>query len=1020
MWRDDNSNGYTDPGELVALGVVNVVQIKLSYVDGRGTDAQFNDHRFRALYTLGDGKTRDIENIWFNTDKSKSIQTTIVDIPNDVAMLPVLDGMGIQYDLQQAIVRDASGNMKKLALRLLAANDTAEREVLLKDLLAHWTGQQTVSRNSRGIFVDARDVATYEAFTGTAFLTEAMDPLASRKPSLEAGTLFKEEYARIFERFYGQLAAQTFLKPLFDQIVLSRDLATNEWKADLLPVATAINAKLAASPNESAAELLEFVRALGGSPPARTFNFDEFRNALSIQSSDLLARLDLAWAHSALMSIQHTIEAGATNDRVVGASKDDFLSGGAGNDTILGYYGADQIYGDDGNDVLDGGAGNDALEGGRGNDLYLFNRGSGRDVICEGDQSLGYVDTLRFGAGIVPDDVHFWRDSSTLFLGVSNSTDIVELVCWFSDAARIERVEFADSTLWTPQHFLAAFALPTAGNDFLSITSNDGTLAGLAGNDELKGGPGQDLLDGGIGNDSLVGGAGRDTLVGGIGTDLLEGGSGNDLYIFNRGDGSDTIDDHDDAASNIDTLRFGEGIAPSDITIETKIGTLILSLAGTADHVDIQSWSYPSSQIERIEFSDGTVWNSEQLHEAASKPGNGMNYLIGTDRDDVLAGLDGNDTLVGGIGDDTLEGGAGNDVLDGGPGNDIYLFKRGDGADAIGNSGFTASNVDVLRFGSGIDPGDIQVTRSSFNDITLIVTGSNDSLRLFNWYSDWKAIGQIEFANGTVWYEQDITAATLIANDEANYLLGTGNSATMRGLGGNDTICGTLGNDVLEGGVGDDQLQGSGGNDIFLYQRGDGQDTIFNNGFPGDFDTIRFAAGILPEDVNIVATLDGSLILILGDGADRITVAPTPDSERGIAGVQFHDGSQWGSEEIERRITRTSAPNLSGVGTTEQFSELATNHSATGLTEQVRGLTQVIGTFNAEQLDAPILSGHFFDGSDTWQLDSNKVDSMLFAIRNYVEQPPDRMALDLASPAQLFAHGRLEQPSTMQLFDRSA
>ena len=58
------------------------------------------------------------------------------------------------------------------------------------------------------------------------------------------------------------------------------------------------------------------------------------------------------------------------------------------------------------------------------------------------------------------------------------------------------------------------------------------TLYGEGGNDSLDGGNDNDYLDGGIGDDTLWGGKGDDTLY---------GGDGSDTFIYNNGDGRDTI-----------------------------------------------------------------------------------------------------------------------------------------------------------------------------------------------------------------------------------------------------------------------------------------------------------------------------------------------------------------------------------------------------------------------------------------------------------------------------------------------
>lgn len=66
-------------------------------------------------------------------------------------------------------------------------------------------------------------------------------------------------------------------------------------------------------------------------------------------------------------------------------------------------------------------------------------------------------------------------------------------------------------------------------------------MQGGSGSDTLYGGAGYDVLAGGAGNDFLGGNAGNDILEGGKGNDELNGGEGNDLYLFNLGDGQDTI-----------------------------------------------------------------------------------------------------------------------------------------------------------------------------------------------------------------------------------------------------------------------------------------------------------------------------------------------------------------------------------------------------------------------------------------------------------------------------------------------
>lgn len=98
------------------------------------------------------------------------------------------------------------------------------------------------------------------------------------------------------------------------------------------------------------------------------------------------------------------------------------------------------------------------------------------------------------------------------------------------------------------------------GHDTLIGGSGSDTLMGGNGNDKLDGGFDNDTLHGGNGNDHLDAGFGDDVLIGGQGNDALKGGMGNDTYIFNLGDGQDTI--HDSLGKDI--LKIN-GLRLSDV-----------------------------------------------------------------------------------------------------------------------------------------------------------------------------------------------------------------------------------------------------------------------------------------------------------------------------------------------------------------------------------------------------------------------------------------------------------------------
>ncbi|WP_454566157.1 calcium-binding protein, partial [Pseudomonas sp. AIG] len=82
---------------------------------------------------------------------------------------------------------------------------------------------------------------------------------------------------------------------------------------------------------------------------------------------------------------------------------------------------------------------------------------------------------------------------------------------------QLERVEFADGTLWTSAQLIAPLLQQTGteGNDVLTgvSTAYNQTLRGNGGNDTLTAGSGNDVLEGGTGNDTLSGGQGSDRYV---------------------------------------------------------------------------------------------------------------------------------------------------------------------------------------------------------------------------------------------------------------------------------------------------------------------------------------------------------------------------------------------------------------------------------------------------------------------------------------------------------------------------
>lgn len=117
----------------------------------------------------------------------------------------------------------------------------------------------------------------------------------------------------------------------------------------------------------------------------------------------------------------------------------------------------------------------------------------------------------------------------------------------------------------------------------------------------------------------LVGNRGNNVLTGGKGNDLLIGGAGNDSYRFARGDGQDTVYDHDARKANVDTLSFTA--ARQDNLWLSQVGKdLRIKVLGTTDQVTVKDWyvggsSGTDNHIERIQTADGKVLNDTDVEK---------------------------------------------------------------------------------------------------------------------------------------------------------------------------------------------------------------------------------------------------------------------------------------------------------------------------------------------------------------------------------------------------------------------
>lgn len=383
----------------------------------------------------------------------------------------------------------------------------------------------------------------------------------------------------------------------------------------------------------------------------------------------------------------------------------EFIATGTTNDTITGSAGVDHIQGGAGVDTINGGTGHDVIDGGTGADTLRGN--------------IGYDTYIVDDAG----------DQVVEAAGEGTDTVLSSVTYTISDAD-VENLTLTGAT-----------AINATGN------SSNNVLTGNSAANSLSGGSGADSLYGGAGNDSLTGGRDNDTLVGGSGNDNLKGQENADVYVFQRGDGSDTLEDIVSVATTAsadinaaqalgvsasgtvntwvggyywqtstnsllkladggnDSLTLTGGITADNLSFAwAGVGqdNLVISIAGgpAGDSITINQQAIAAAKIEKLTFDDlGTVNFAVATAVGATLTGtSGDEILFGVGGNETINGGGGNDAFYGGAGNDivngnnsifwtggadTFYGGAGNDSLNGAGGDDRYVFRRGDGTDNI-------------------------------------------------------------------------------------------------------------------------------------------------------------------------------------------------------------------------------------------------------------------------------------------------------------------------------------------------
>ena len=903
VWRDLNQDGESSTNELVSLADLKIKSLHTGFEE---KTEQLNGHNFLSQlgkYETQDGTFHLMGDVNFSYQPLYSRFIDELPLNEEQQKVINLSGIGKVRDLREAAT--LSLELNELLTRYSGLQRREDQLALLPDILNKWAQTDTHYKDygyqlEKTVEVDSADVSQTISVTPSqlnAIRNAKHDPQVMARfeenkhkiatinslYSLNIKQLYyttdadinyiidkvDSMYQSSVVLAYRSLLPQTRLKKYFSQISFIRK--QDKWLTDYSKLTPLFHKSFQDSPINALTDLIEFLSLLDN-PSKWSEGLDLLSQYLAYSKEN---NLYASWKSDNTLKVLEKLGFRFADE---GSDKDDILIGDQTGNTLRGK---------NGNDVLLGGRGNDILDGGLGADTYVFSKGHGQDIIWEDSDSVhraADIDAIRF-TDVNFNEVKFRQQGNDLVLFGYAGEDSVTIKRFYSHIDyQIDRFEFADRTLTLTD-------LKAAGM----------RLFGTEGNDEINDWDGNTVIDAGAGDDKIRGGNGNDTLIGNTGNDEMEGGLGADTYVFSKGHGQDIIWEDSDSvhrAADIDAIRFTD-VNFNEVKFRQQGNDLVLFGYAGEDSVTIKRfYSHIDYQIDRFEFADRTLTLTD-LKAAGMR-------LFGTEGNDEINDWDGNtvidagagdDKIRGGNGNDTLIGNTGNDEMEGGLGADTYVFSKGHGRDIIwedSDSAHRKADIDTIRF-TDVNFNEVKFHRKD-NDLVLFGYSNNDSIVIKRFFShvDYQ-VENFVFADRTLTLKE--------MQSEGLCFVGTDGDDEMY-----DWSDGS-GKAIYEGGRGNDTLNGNYGADTYIFNKGHGKDSIFEDASSAinPEDVIRF------DQISDVSQLwfsrkNNSLVISELNTEDNVTIKNWYNHQNyKVEKIQLADGKSLNITQVEKLVEAMAA-----------------------------------------------------------------------------------------------------------------
>ena len=545
---------------------------------------------------------------------------------------------------------------------------------------------------------------------------------------------------------------------------------------------------------------------------------------------------------------------------------------GAGNDSIENYADSVNVYAGTGNDTISLGLSTEYNE-------ILYHSGDGNDLIKNfTNDTWDKHNKLIIGSG------KYWTQEhgKDVIVHVGSGKITLEGARVRAGGLAIEGTyDYSAATIPSGTYIRNTDA-PTVvkGTAYDDLIINEGnaepaTMRGIYGNVITYGQGGSVTINADAGEDFIYTYPWTaSTITAGRGNDTISV-AGKNLIKYANGDGNDLIT----GFASTDTLSITSGTystqtSGSNILVKVGNGTITIQ-GGKGKTINIKgSKASPTPTISGVKNIS-----------------NGKSYT-------AVSGTSYNDTITNTGSYVTVYAYAGNDKISNKNGNNHALIYAGDGNDSV----YGHNNYVTVYAGAGADT----------------ITGNHYTSKLYGDSGN-------DFINITTYWKNTIDGGS--GNDT---IIAGGGNHSVNGGAGNDKISLSGDNLTVRGDTGNDNITSSGKNNLFIYSKGDGNDSVV--GF-NEKSTLRVDTG---SNVSL-QTSGKNVIATVGKGKATLTGAATLNS------INIQGSSS--SDSVRNSVNKANINALGGNDTIINYGLKVTINSGAGNDHLVNwsGVASMVG-----------------------------------------------------------------------------